>query len=65
MVGKEEYSAVLKVLKSGKYVHGSKSEEFEKKLKNMELKRTVLKNRIAKISKTVGGNIRDFEINQC
>ena len=33
MVGKEEYSAVLKVLKSGKYVHGSKSEEFEKKFK--------------------------------
>ena len=33
MVGKEEYSATLKVLKSGKYVHGHKSLEFEEKFK--------------------------------
>jgi len=33
IVGKKEYSAILEVLKSGKYVHGPKSEEFEKKFK--------------------------------
>jgi dTDP-4-amino-4,6-dideoxygalactose transaminase len=30
IVGKREFAAVLNVLKSGKYVHGSKSVEFEK-----------------------------------
>ena len=33
IVGKNEYSAALKVLKSGKYVHGPKTDEFEEKFK--------------------------------
>ena len=33
IVGKNEYLAVLKVLKSGKYVHGPRSKEFEEKFK--------------------------------
>ena len=40
IVGKREFAAVLNVLKSGKYVHGPKSVEFEK---NFELNSSLYK----------------------